>query len=56
MTYVETCKILDSERTNNYDLKSKQMRVTTEVYKPVYKEEKLSIFFLFLATFSVNIP
>lgn len=44
ITYLETCKILDFERTIHCDLKSRQMRVTTEVFKPVYKEEKLSIF------------
>lgn len=44
-TDLETCKIISSERTKDYDLKIKQMTVTTEVYKPMYDVKGMNCLF-----------
>lgn len=38
----ETCEVICSERKKGCDLKRKQMRITTEVYKPLYDVKKIN--------------
>lgn len=41
-TDLETCKVIYSERKKDCDLRRKQIRITAELYKPVYDVKKIN--------------